>query len=432
MRAPVLTAGAVGSSVVVYHPYCMGLPEGPFKEFLAKVGAVEFGYWQYERPAVVVRASGSNAAAVETLCEYLAIVDAAEYPSSVDTPPPWGSECEDPRVSNDEDRSTRLATGRREVRQEGEQLCLALAFENAFAGALALENWLAAMGYEDIEIEIDDVLEGLQVTGSARTTPRSGLFGDVRPLAERLVGAPPEKVVELVFGYHSDVPEQLAQALKAIPPALRLELCRTYWEQAREAGRDVTWQALLVIWDLGPTAAEWMRAIWHELIAENRDYAGFATKALAASLPPDEAFDLAKAWAEQATEREARKTRLMAFGNLAHPRTLGFIEHWWESADAGSPVTEEWGRLAADSRLTWATATAWLQAGRPLSLIALDALVNYLPRRGCYQVARPADFNLHDPKEFRNELVRYRDRDPTPRVDHIVGYLMRNAASFVG
>ena len=72
--APVLTAGAVGSSIVVYHPYCMGLPERPFKEFLAKVGAIEFGYWQYDRPAVIARAKGNNPAAIETLGEYLALL----------------------------------------------------------------------------------------------------------------------------------------------------------------------------------------------------------------------------------------------------------------------------------------------------------------------------------------------------------------------
>ena len=43
-----MTVGAVGDSVVVYHPYCMGLPEQPFKQFFAKTGATEFGYWQYQ------------------------------------------------------------------------------------------------------------------------------------------------------------------------------------------------------------------------------------------------------------------------------------------------------------------------------------------------------------------------------------------------
>ena len=100
----------------------MGLPERPFKEFFAKVGAVEFGYWQYGRPAVVVRAKGNNAAAIETFAEYLAIVDAAEYPSDVETPPPWGNECEDSRLSDDEDRATRLARGRRELHHEDGRL----------------------------------------------------------------------------------------------------------------------------------------------------------------------------------------------------------------------------------------------------------------------------------------------------------------------
>jgi hypothetical protein len=429
--APVLTAGAVGSSIVVYHPYCMGLPEHPFKEFFARVGATEFGYWQYDRPAIVVSAKGSNAAAIGALGEYLALVDAAEYPSDVNTPPPWGSKCEDPRILGDEDGTTRLAPGRRELHQEGNQLRMVLAFENTFAGSLALENWLAAMGYEEIEIEIDDILEGIPATSSLTTTPKSGLFGDVRPLEERLEGASSQKVVELVFGYHSDLPTKLAEALKEIPPALRLKLCQTYWERSRESGQDVTWQALLIIQNLGPIAAGWTRHIWQDLIAANRNYAGFATQALAASLPPDEAFDLAKAWAEKATERETRKTRLMAFGNLAHPRTLEFVESWWESADPDLPVTEEWGRLAADSRLSWTKAEAWLRQGRPLSLIALDAMLNYLSRPGYHRVTLPVDFGLHSIHAFQDALSQYSDRDSSPRVVRTVRQLIENARSFV-
>jgi len=428
--APVLTAGAVGSSIVVYHPYCMGLPKRPFKDFFANVGAIEFGYWQYHCPAVVASAKGNNAAAAKSLRDYLAVVAAAEYSSLAKTPPPWGDKCDDPRVLNDEDQSARLASGHGAIEQEGDRLHVALTFENTFAGALALESWLTAIGYEQIEIEIDDVLTALDTTAVTKTAPKRGLFGDVRPIAQRLEGAPSEKVVELVFDYQSDMPIELAQALKAIPPELRLELCRTFWEQSRTIGRDVTWQTLLVIQDLGPIAAEWTRVIWRELIAQNRDYAGFATKSLVASLPPDEAFDLANAWAKQAVDRGTRKTRLMAFGKLSHRQTLELISQWWEAEDQAAPIKEEWGRLAADSRLTWAVAENWLQRGRPLSLVALDALLNYLPRRGYYQAARPKDFGLPNANVFRDVLNRQRERDTSPRVAHAVQCLIEHVEAF--
>jgi hypothetical protein len=304
-------------------------------------------------------------------------------------------------------------------------------FENTFAGSLALGNWLASKGYQEISIEIDEAMDGLSAAGLARTTPKCGLFGDVRPLAERLKDAAPERVVELVFGYHSDVPTELRQAIKAIPPELRLPLCQRYWEESRGLGRDVTWQALLVIQDLGPIAADWTRAIWHDLVAENRDYAGFATKALASSLPPDEAFALAKQWMEKAAHPNEQKERLLTLGNVAHRETLRLIERWWESTDAGTPVTEEWGRLAADSRLTWSVAETWLQRGRPMCLIALDAMLNYLPRRGYYHVARPTDFGLRNTEAFQNVLTRYGDHDPSPRAKRAVDHLIENAKSFV-
>jgi hypothetical protein len=311
-------------------------------------------------------------------------------------------------------------------------LQLVLSFENTFAGAVAVRNWLVDLGYEEVEVTVDNVLEAVTPTGASRTSPKTGLFGDVRPLAERLEGAPPEKIVEMVFDHRSNVPDVLAKAVRGIPEALRLELCREHWEQCRGQGRDVSWQALLMIQDLGPIAADWMRTIWQELLAEDCSFMGFATKALAASLQPDEAFDLAQAWAEEATDIDARKARLMAFGNLAHRRTLGEIERWWESAEPGAPVTDDWGRLAADSGIDWPAAMAWLAAGRPLSLVALDALLCYVPRHGYPEIAMPSDFAPPNSEAFRSVLTRYRDRDPAPRVDRIAGFLMENAARLIG
>jgi MoaA/NifB/PqqE/SkfB family radical SAM enzyme len=426
--APVLTAGAVGNAIVIYHPYCGGLPERPFREFFAKVGAVEFGYWQYDRPAVVATARGNNPVAMEALAEYLARIDAAEHASDVDTPPPWGNGCQDPRVCSDEDCSARLARGLAEIQQDEDQLRVAVTFENTFAGSLALANWLTAMGYEDITLEIDDVLEGLTGAGQTKASPKCGLFGDVRPLTERLEGAPPEKIVELTFAYESQQPAELAEALEAVPANLRMHLCQTYWASAHEAGRDVTRQALLIIQNLGSIAAEWMRAVWQVLIAENRHSIGFATKALAASLPPDEAFDLAQSWVEAAPERTTQADRLMALGNLRNRRTLTLIEQWWGSAEPGLAVTAGWGRLTAESQLTWDVVASWLQRGRPLSLVALDALLNYSKRPGYPNtIARPMDFGLHDVNAFRDELIRYRGRDSAPRVSRTVEWLIESA-----
>lgn len=38
-------------------------------------------------------------------------------------------------------------------------------------------------------------------------------------------------------------------------------------------------------------------------------------------------------------------------------------------------ISQTWGQLAASSHFTWERAEKWLEVGRPLSLIALDALI---------------------------------------------------------
>lgn len=428
--APVLTAGAVGNCVVVYHPYCMGLPEQVFRDFFRAVGATEFGYWQYERPAVVVRARGGNPAAVEAVSQYIALVEAAEYPSQVKAPPPWGSECHDPRVFADEDRSARISAGRREIDYQSGELRLVLAIENTFAGALALANWLSAEGFEGIEVSVDDVLAPLAEGSSMSAQPKTGLFGDVRPLANRLQNASPETVVQWVFNYHSNLPDALDEAMKQIPGPHRMELARAEWQRCRAEGRDVTWQALRSIEDLGPLAADWMREVWQGLGDQEPVPMGIAIKALASSLPADEAFGLASMWAGQAEDRETKKERLMLLHGLGDPRTLSLIEQWWAPAEPQTPVTDDWGRLAVASGMNWSAASQWLKRGRPLSLIALGGLLAYVPRSGYPRYELPEGFGHPEVAAFQAVLASCRQADPAPRVTQTVNRLLENAELF--
>jgi MoaA/NifB/PqqE/SkfB family radical SAM enzyme len=215
--APVLTVGAVGQTVVVYHPYCMGLPEEPFRKFFAAVGAVEFGYWQYDRPHVVARARGNSPAAIAAIHEHLALVGAAEYPSSLKTPPPWGAECTDPRVLDDEDRGATLDKKEFHLEQLGDRLTLLLSFQNTFAGALALEAWLKFSGYSEVTIAIEQSLDSLGAAAGPPKEPATKLFGDLRPLADRLTSMTPPEMVETLFGFTYNVPHALDQAIAKIP-----------------------------------------------------------------------------------------------------------------------------------------------------------------------------------------------------------------------
>jgi hypothetical protein len=91
----------------------------------------------------------------------------------------------------------------------------------------------------------------------------------------------------------------------------------------------------------------------------------------------------------------------------------------WIEKNACSPVDSSWGLLAASSRFDWARAKKWLSLGRPLSLIALDALVWCL----CSRRKPP----LPDPpssREFVAVLEGYLQKDNVPRVRECVHNLL--------
>ncbi len=160
--APVLTAGAVGDAVVVYHPYCMGLPEVAFRTLFARNGARAFGYWQYRRPIVLVTASGRNDVAATLVAKYLSRLAQVKHAYMLKDDPPWGARCDDPRLGEDEDRNARLADGGHAIEHDATTLQLRLAFENTFAGATALYRWLTACGYQRVDVRIDDALGELE------------------------------------------------------------------------------------------------------------------------------------------------------------------------------------------------------------------------------------------------------------------------------
>ena len=75
------------------------------------------------------------------------------------------------------------------------------------------------------------------------------------------------------------------------------------------------------------------------------------------------------------------------------------------------------GRLAAVSNLKWERVVKWLTSGRPLSLVALDALI------ACWHYNTPILIRfapkLLEPApvdEMNATLDDYLDRDPVPRV----------------
>ncbi len=102
----------------------------------------------------------------------------------------------------------------------------------------------------------------------------------------------------------------------------------------------------------------------------------------------------------------------------------------WIEQHIFEPITESWGYLAAASRLDWPRVERWLERGRPLSLVAIDALVAIV--RPPNPLLRAHGPRLHYPptrERLRQVLSAYAERDRVPRVQQRTAGLISHAES---
>ena len=162
---------------------------------------------------------------------------------------------------------------------------------------------------------------------------------------------------------------------------------------------------------LGPEGAPLVRDNWDRFTLSG----GLSGIAFAASkcLPLEEAHKKVTDVLSQMSieKRLAAKHILRLFKT---PLNLDWIEK-----NAASPVDISWGVFAADSGFDWERARKWLSSGRPLSLIALDALSWCLCSMGKYSLLNPPA-----PAELISTLKDYQARDNVPRVREKVSELL--------
>lgn len=234
----------------------------------------------------------------------------------------------------------------------------------------------------------------------------------------------PETLLDFTIT-HWSIDDELAAAWAALDrqqvlPTLAARYAST--RNARIRGATLEICALAV----GEAAAGFVRQAWNDY-GETVDLYSLA-QASAACLPYREGFDRVRA-AVDALEPREQRSRMYALAYFHSPEVIGWIEQ-----HVFSPVTEDWGRVAAASQLDWATAERWLASGRPLSLVALDALAAIVdPRRP----PRPREprARLHQPPDaavLANALTAHAQRDPVPRVERITGYLLQNLPALTG
>jgi hypothetical protein len=101
----------------------------------------------------------------------------------------------------------------------------------------------------------------------------------------------------------------------------------------------------------------------------------------------------------------------------------------WIESNVSSPVSEDWGRLAAASLFTWKRAVSWLNKGRLVSLVALDALEAIVrPQSLLLREYGPELVDKPSRAVFEEALKEYVHRDSVPRVKKTVEFLLENSS----
>jgi hypothetical protein len=189
----------------------------------------------------------------------------------------------------------------------------------------------------------------------------------------------------------------------------------------------VRWNIFDVCADLGPEAAPLVRKIIQQPIT-NEDR---ACRALAKCLG-DEGFDLFAPRLANAHPRERVRCASALLEFDCKERILDWIE---ATLSAQDPITPDWGPLAALAGITWERVTRWLDRGKPLGLVALDAM------NACRDDDSSAVIRLRDgrPKlrqpvdlaTMRARLRWYAAADASPRTQRLVSEIDQHLEEIV-
>lgn len=183
---------------------------------------------------------------------------------------------------------------------------------------------------------------------------------------------------------------------------------------------------LLAALVLGRHAEAWMLWRWAERTQESFL---FYAEPMAKCLPSDVGFVL---YSKQVTLMEPTSKLVETMMGLIYFQSKLTLP--WIEAHIGRAVniSNAWGYLAAASQLDWPTAKRWLESGRPMSLVALDALANCavtLETRNSLPFLRDNPPRLLDPDttdEMNRVLLQYGEVDKVPRVRSNIGYILEN------
>ncbi len=107
----------------------------------------------------------------------------------------------------------------------------------------------------------------------------------------------------------------------------------------------------------------------------------------------------------------------------------------WIELNITDPLTFQWGDLAAVSAFDWDRAEKWLRGGRPLSLVALDAMCacvgSHPGQSRLIQEFRPHMDSQIPASSIDTALREYARRDSSPRVRKAVNFIIKNLSTII-
>lgn len=176
---------------------------------------------------------------------------------------------------------------------------------------------------------------------------------------------------------------------------------------------------------VGSVAENWVRMEWQTHC--NNEYWVELTHPVARCLPFEEGFALITSKIEELDEKTFFST-FLALGNFESVRALDFIE---KHCHRIGNISDNWGRLAARSQFSWERADKWLTIGRPLSLIALDALYFITSKNQIYPYQKHPGPLIGDPGPavIAKRLDEYLTVDHVPRTKNITKGIINNIFS---
>lgn len=216
-------------------------------------------------------------------------------------------------------------------------------------------------------------------------------------------------------------PETVTAYLQAFSePEILRELDRRLSENPHHLERSLA----IVAATLGRAGAQWVRERFQNYTGETPSI--FAN-ALAVCLPPPQGFTLmAKRLAQE--DAVGLVKNISAWYPFNDAQVLAWIE---KHRDKMVNISSEYGSVCAANQFSWPVAEKWLRRGRPLSIIALDALLacGTTPdkiHRSYYLRQQPP--HLLDPAsepQMNQVLDDYQRTDPVHRVKQTIAAIKK-------